>query len=224
MIRIGGRVNGQRQTVETFLQVKSLVQQGGQRTMHKSLDYVSEVMRRDFLSGPYPTEIERRSGSFAATWRRGHPQNIHEVRSQGLSFIGRLGSEDRRARILAVGGTIRPTGGRRFLTIPTGFAKTATGQVKAEYRRPAREIPNTFLIRRGTRLTIWQSTGQRRRRGRLSEVAKPIFFLVPSVTIRGRFYHTKTERKADPGVQALWRELIVTIEKQAQPRLSRGVA
>lgn len=224
MIRINGGVRGQRETIDGFGQIKSLIRQGGQRSMTKSLEHLSEVVRKDYLSGPYPTEVERRSGSFQATWRRGGKENIFEVTSKGMTFEGKLGSTDRRARILAVGGTIRPTGGRKFLTIPTGFAKTPTGQTKREYMRPARQIPNTFLTRNKStgQLTIWQATAPRRRSSqRLSEVAKPIFFLVREVTIKGRFYHTKAEKKATPGVNKIWQDDMTLLVKRGQETLNR---
>ena len=165
MIRINGGVRGQRETVAAFGQIKSLVRQGGQKATHESLNHLSNVVRKEYLSGPYPTEVERRPGHFQATWRRGNAQNIYEVKTDGLRFEGTLGSKAVMARILAVGGTIRPVRGK-YLTIPTGFAKTPTGQLKQEYSRGARNIRNTFFIRRGSHLTLWQATGRRRRGSR----------------------------------------------------------
>jgi hypothetical protein len=213
MIGIGGRVHGVAQTVSAIQQIPSLIRQGGERTMHRSLDYLSEVMRKNYLSGPYPTEIERRGGSFQASWRRGHPQNIHEVEAQGTKIHGRLGSKDRRAKILAVGGTIRPTGGRQFLAIPTERAKTPRGVTKAEFDRPLRQIPGLFLQRA-------RSGGlfAARKRGSGLEV---LFNLVRQATIRGRHYDEKAVRKATPGVQGFWRDLVGTILGRAQQTIRR---
>src|SRR5262245_25590627 len=107
MIIIKGQIQGLQETSSALTQLPSLITQMGEAAMRESLEHMGESIR-SFLTGPYPENIERRSGSFIATFRRGHDLNIFTVSSQGTTVTGTFGSNDPRARILNEGGTIRP--------------------------------------------------------------------------------------------------------------------
>ena len=83
MIRINGRVTGLAEVSSAINQIPSLLRQAGEGAMTEVLELVSTTLRKDFLEGPYPTEIQSRSGSFRTTFRRGHPDNIFRIESQG---------------------------------------------------------------------------------------------------------------------------------------------
>jgi hypothetical protein len=209
---IGGRVLNAQETVAAFGQIPSLLRQAGLAAMTESLKLLSDTVRNDFLMGPYPTEIERRSGSFRASFSRGNQDNIWDVRAQGTSILGEFGSQDKRARILNDGGTIRPVRSQ-FLAIRTEFTKTPRGVVRAKYQQPLRAIPNTFVRMRGAdRGTVFEKIGKR---------LVPIAWLVRSVTIVGRRYIQKTEAKAGPGVQTIFRERFNLVLARLQETVRR---
>ena len=116
MIPIKGRVTGLKETVSAISQIPSLLQQAGIASMTECLALLSKTVRDDFLQGPYPDEIERRSGSFRATFGRGNPKNIFRVEARGSIITGTYGSEDIRARVLNDGSDYLPGGVIRLIT------------------------------------------------------------------------------------------------------------
>jgi hypothetical protein len=208
-----GQVMGARETIDTFGQIPSLLRQAGMAAMTDSLALVSKIVRDDYLQGPYPQEIERRSGSFRATFARGNPLNIWQVQAQGTSILGEFGSKDKRVHILNDGGTIRSSRPGGFLAIRSEFTKTPRGVVKAKYQVPLRQLPNTFVARpKGKGPTVFEKIGKR---------IVAIAFLVKQVTIKGRKFMQKTEAKADPGVQTIFRERFDTVLTKLQDTLRR---
>lgn len=207
MIRLGGRVRGVRETVSAFSQIPSLLQQAGQAAMREGLEIFSEIVRKEHMEGPYPAEIQSRSGSFRATFRRGHRDNIFRVRSQGTQIIGTFGSQDKRARILNDGGVIRSSRPGGFLAIRTDFTKTAGGVVRPKYRGPLREIPNTFVRRTGRGATVFERIGRR---------IVAIAWLAKQVVIRGRRFMEKASTKSQPRIV----ERFVVRFKQVEDRLN----
>ncbi len=197
MIRISGTAKGFSETASAFTQIPSLVKQAGMAAMTEVLELVSETLRKQYLEGPYPDEIQSRSGSFRSTFRRGHADNIWKVEAQGTKILGTFGSTDKRARILNDGGIIRPRNSR-FLAVRTDFTKTAGGVVKPKYRGPLRSVPNTF-VRMGS------PKGGRQGRGTVFEkIGKkiiPIAWLVLFVLIKGRHFAEKTVAAVTPRVE-----------------------
>jgi hypothetical protein len=196
MIITKGSVRGLAETSSAINQLPSLLQQMGQAAMRESLEHVGESVR-SFLVGPYPTEIERRSGSFIASFRRGHAQNIWQVQAQGTQVIGTFGSNDQRAHILNDGGTIRPVRSQ-FLAVRTEFTKTGRGVVKEKYRQPLRNLPNTFvrpISAPKAVAAVFERIGKR---------VVPIAWLLKEVTIIGRKFMQKGEAKATPGIQSIF--------------------
>jgi hypothetical protein len=218
MIRIGGRVAGVQETVSALAQIPSLLRQAGIGAMTEVLQLVSKTVRDDYLRGPYPEEIERRSGSFRATFARGHQDNIFRVESQGTKIIGTFGSQDKRARILNDGGTIRPTHSQ-FLAVRTEFTKTAGGVVRPKYRGPLRGLPNTFVrpIRAPkAKAAVFERIGKR---------IFPIAWLVKEVFIRGRHFMEKTVAAVTPRAEEPFRRRfgeVINRFQQTLNRLGRG--
>ena len=193
MVGITGKIQGLAETSSAISQIPSLLVQAGMAAMNETLTLLSKTVRDDFLRGPYPQEIERRSGSFRATFARGHADNIFQVRAEGTKIIGTFGSTDRRARILNEGGVIRPRNSR-FLAVRTEFTKTSGGVVRAKYQQPLRQLPNTFVrpIRAPrAKAAVFEKIGRR---------IIPIAWLVLYVLIKGRHYVEKTVSKATPQI------------------------
>jgi hypothetical protein len=193
MIPIRGEIHGVRETQAALSQVPGLIRQAGMKAMTRSLQLVSRTVRDDYLQGPYPTEIERRSGSFRATFARGHTENIWQVQASGTQILGTFGSKDKRARILNDGGIVRSSRPGGYLAIRTEYTKTGRGVVREKYRQSLRNLPNTFVAKG----TVFERIGRR---------IVPIAWLRKFVTIRGRRFMEKTEQKATPGIQAIFRE------------------
>lgn len=191
MIPVRGRVTGVQETNSALSSIPSLLRQAAQGAMVECLELLSTTIRQDFLEGPYPEEIQSRTGSFRRTFRRGQPQNIFRVEAKGTMITGTFGSEDQRARILNDGGIIRPTRSQ-YLAVRTDFTKTAGGVVRAKYQQPLRGLPNTFVrpIRAPkAKAAVFERLGKR---------VIPIAWLVKEVFIRGRHYLDKGLAKASP--------------------------
>jgi hypothetical protein len=218
MIPLRGQVRGVRETIAAFGQMESLLRQAGMRAMTDSGLYLLQVIRDDFLQGPYPTFIERRTGSFRATWRRGHPENVFQVHAQGTQIVGSFGSLDKRARILNDGGVVRSSRPGGFLAIRTEFTRTGRGVVREKYMQPLRNIPNTFVVMGGPK-------GGRQARGtvfeRIGRRIIPIAWLVKYVTIMGRHFAEKGSAKAEPGIQGIFRTQFETVLTRFQDTLRR---
>ena len=217
MITISGKVTGLAETHSTISQIPSLLVQAGEGAMRESLEIFSETLRKDFLEGPYPDEIQSRSGSFRSTFRRGHRDNIFRVESQGTKIIGTFGSQDKRARILNDGGVIRPTRSK-YLAVRTEFTRTSGGVVKAKYQQPLRNLPNTF-VRMGSpragrqgRGTVFEKIGKR---------IIPIAWLVLYVVIRGRRFMEKTTTKATPRIQEVFQRRFQLVIDRLNSTLSK---
>jgi hypothetical protein len=214
MIRIGGRVTGVQETVSAISQIPSLLKQAGEGAMREVLELVSETLRKQYLEGPYPEEIQSRSGGFRSTFRRGHPDNIFRVESQGTKIVGTFGSQDKRARILNDGGTIRPKHSQ-FLAVRTEFTKTAGGVVRPKYRGPLRGLPNTFVrpIRAPkAKAAVFERIGKR---------IFPIAWLLKEVFIRGRHFMEKTVAAVTPRVEEPFRRRFGEVINRFQQTLNR---
>ena len=212
MIPLRGNVRGLSETVSAIGQLPSLLKQAGEGAMREVLELVSKTVRDDYLRGPYPDEIERRTGSFRATFARGHADNIFEVRSQGTTITGTFGSKDRRARILNDGGIIRPKTSQ-FLAVRTDFTKTSGGVVRPKYRGPLRGIPHTFVVMRGaSKGTVFERIGKR---------IFPIAWLVKQVFIRGRKYMEKTVNAVRPRIQEPFERRFGQVVSRLQDTLNR---
>lgn len=216
MIIIRGSITGLAETSNAFTMLPSLLNQMAQAAMRESLEHVGESIR-GFLVGPYPEFIERRSGSFIATFRRGNSQNIFTVTSQGSVVTGTTGSTDIRGHILNDGGVIRPKTSQ-FLAVRTEFTKTPRGVVQAKYQQPLRNIPNTFVVMgspkngRQGRGTVFERRGKR---------IVPIAWLVKYVVIVGRKFMQKGEAKATPGIQAIFQSRVDAVLTRFNETLKR---
>ena len=208
MIPIRGRVNGVESTISALGQIPSLLRQAGMRAMTDSLQLISKTVRDKYLQGPYPQEIERRSGSFRATFARGHADNIWLVEAQGTRILGTFGSKDKRGRLLNDGGIVRSTRPGGFLAIRTEFTKTGRGIVRAKYQQPLRNIPNTFVAKN----TVFERIGKR---------IIPIAWLRRFVTIIGRHFMEKTERVVKPLIPGIFRQELHTMATRVQQALDR---
>jgi hypothetical protein len=213
-----GNVLGVQEMLAAFGQFPSLLRQAGMGAMTESLVYLSKVIRDEYLMGPYPTEIERRSGSFRATFARGHPSNIFTVQAVGTQILGTFGSTDKRGRILNDGGVIRSTRPGGFLAVRTEFTKTPRGVVRDKYQQPLRNLPNTFVVMGGpkggrqARGTVFEKFGKR---------IVPIAWLVKYVVIVGRKFMQKGEAKATPGIQTIVQQTFDTMTTQLNQTLQK---
>lgn len=215
---IQGRQRGTAETQAALPQLMSVIRQAAVGAMTASLELFSRTLRQQYLRGPYPTEIERRTGSFAATFQRGHAENIFEVRQQGHVITGRFGSTDRRARILDEGGVIRPRHGT-YLAVRSDFTKTSGGVVRAKYQQPLRNLPNTFVrsIRAPkAKAAVFERLG----RGRTARVI-PIAWLVTEVTITGRKFMEKTVNATRVGITEIWNTRLQAPLQRLQSTLGR---
>ena len=217
MVPIRGKISGVKETSSAISQIPSLLRQAAMGAMTESLELVSTTLRTEFLEGPYPTEIQSRSGSFRATFRRGQPKNIFRVAAEGSKITGTYGSEDIRGRILNDGGVIRPKSSK-FLAVRTEFTKTPGGVVRPKYRGPLRGIPNTF-VRMGS------PRGGRQGRGTVFEkIGKriiPIAWLVLYVVIKGRHFMEKTVTRASPQFGPIFQKRFDQIVTRMNDTLSR---
>jgi hypothetical protein len=183
--------------------------------MTESLALFSKTVRDVYLVGPYPTEIERRRGSFRATFARGHADNIWKVEAQGSAVMGTFGSQDRRARILNDGGTIRSSRPGGYLAVRTEYTKDARGAVRAKYQQPLRNLPNTFVrpIRAPkAHAAVFERIGRR---------VVPIAWLVKEVFIKGRRFMEKTRAVVEPKIPAIFQQKFNTVFTQLQNTLNR---
>lgn len=211
---IGGRVKGLAETSSAMSQIPSLLVQAGMGAMTEVLTLLSEIVRKEHMEGPYPEEIQSRSGSFRASFRRGHRDNIFTVQAQGTKILGTFGSHDRRARILNEGGTIRPVRSQ-FLAIRSEFTKTSGGVVREKYQQPLRQLQHTFVRRiRGRRAVaaVFERIGRR---------VVPIAWLVKEVFIRGRKFLQKTEQKATPQIGPIFERRFSMITTRFNQTLAR---
>lgn len=226
-MRVSGRMTGAAQVVSAIAQIPSLLSQGAERAMHESLQIVSTVARGTYLSGPYPTRLQPRTGRLRASLRRGDRENIWQVRRQGTTITGELGTSTVYARIHEEGGVIRPVRGR-YLAIPTAFAMTSSGVLKREYQGGLRQIPHTFFIRSRTGgLSLWQRTAARRVRGaKLSSVAKPLFWLVRQVRLPKRPFLRPAVEQSRPQITERFQVMVNTVITRANEtiRKIRGAA
>lgn len=211
MITIRGNITGTNETISAFSQIPSLLRQMGEAAMRESLEHVGESIR-SFLVGPYPEFIERRSGSFIASFRRGNAQNIWQVQSSGTTVLGTFGSNDKRANILNNGGTIRPVRSQ-FLAVRTEFTKTPRGVVREKYQQPLRNLPHTFVrMRSATKGTVFEKIGKR---------IVPIAWLVKEVFIKGRKFMEKGSTKAEPGIQAIFQARVNAVVNRLNETLQK---
>lgn len=217
MIKVNGRLTGLAETASAISQIPSLLQQAGMGAMTESLELFSEVLRKEHMEGPYPEEIQSRTGSLRKTFRRGNPQNIFQVKAQGTKILGTFGSEDKRARILNEGGVIRPKTSQ-YLAVRTEFTKTPGGVVREKYRGPLRGVPNTF-VRMGSaregrqaRGTVFEKIGKK---------IIPIAWLVLFVVIKGRRFMQKTQAKAEPKIPGIFARRFQSVLDRLQQTLDR---
>jgi hypothetical protein len=111
-----------------------------------------------------PTNITSRTGQLSRSYR------IYFKRGD---LVGFYGSDLRRARLLEVGGTVKPVRGR-MLAIPSAYAKVGQGAALWPSQYPKGEL---FRIGR----VLYKA---KKLTGRSDLI--PMFFLVPSVTIKSR--------------------------------------
>jgi hypothetical protein len=220
MITIRGKVTGGPETASALSQLPSLLQQAGMKAMTAGLQLLSKTVREKYLAGPYPEEIQSRTGSFRATFQRGHRENIFQVESRGTQIIGTFGSRDIRAQVLndgtgfLPGGVIKPKG-HPYLAIPTSAAKTASGgRLQHQYaNRPLREVPDLFPY-----TTKKGSLALARRRGNRLEV---LFILVRQVKIKGRQFLQKARDASFPGIVTEFQQTFTTVIRQVESALRR---
>jgi hypothetical protein len=224
MIKLSAKFDGIAPMASAISQIPSLIEQGAIRATTQGLELISKTMRERFLSGPYPENVEARSGHLRATWKRGHADNVFTVVTQGPLITGTLGSKAVQARILnegsayLPGGVIRPTHGQ-YLAIPTALAKSGSGVVKAEYRKPLRQIPNLYLARTRSGKLYAAERISGRRSSRLQRI---LFWLVRSVTIKGRFYIDKSVNTSRAEVIGLFQVMITTIVDRTNQTIGKA--
>jgi hypothetical protein len=214
MIRISGKIQGIPETISAISSIPGLLVQAGEGAMTECLELVSTTVRQDFLEGPYPEEIQSRSGSLRATFRRGHKDNIFRVESQGTKIIGTFGSTDKRARILNEGGVIRPRSSQ-FLAVRTDFTKTSGGVVREKYRGPLRGLSNTFVrpIRAPrAKAAVFEKIGKR---------IVPIAWLVRYVLIKGRHFMQHTAAKTEPQFEWIFQRRFQQVTDRLNQTLQR---
>jgi hypothetical protein len=212
MIRLSGKVDGMGPTISAIAQIPSLLRQGFIKAMTQGLEDISEVTRRDYLSGPYPTHLQPRTQRLRASMRRSDRDNIFRVDARETTVIGELGTQVIYGRIHEVGGVIRPKHGL-YLAIRTEFTKTGGGVVRPQYRGPLRLVPNTFVRRTSTgSLGVFQRIGQR---------VMAIAWLVKQVTIPARPYLGPGVQKAFPRVVARFQAVVDAISRAATETLRR---
>ena len=214
MIPIKGKITGVQETVSAISQIPSLLQQAGIGAMTECLELYSEILRKEHMEGPYPEEIQSRTGSLRRTFRRGQPNNIFQVSARGSTITGTFGSEDKRARILNEGGVIRPVRSQ-YLAVRSDFTKTAGGVVRAKYQQPLRQLPNTFVRRISApraKAAVFERIGRR---------VIPIAWLVKYVFIKGRQYMQKTMTKATPQFAPIFEKRFTRIITQMNDTLRR---
>src|SRR5262245_54737271 len=112
MIHITGKVSGVEPTISALRQLPSLLRQAAEAAMREAPELISLTARTEYLSGPFPHRLQPRSGRLRASLRRGDRDNIFEVRSQGTTVQGTLGTNVPYARIQEEGGIIRPRRGQ----------------------------------------------------------------------------------------------------------------
>lgn len=225
MIPITGKVDGVGPTISALNQLPSLFRQAGIGGMTEVLTLFSKTVREKYLRGPYPMEIARRSGSFAATFVRGHRENIFTVRAEGTSVLGTYGSSDIRAQVLdegtgyLPGGVITSKRAGGYLAIPTNAARTSPGgRLKHQYaNRSWREVPNTFVGRsKKGGLYIARKIG-RGRNARIEVLAN----LVKSVRIAGRHFMQKTLAVVHPQLSPIFQQRFDRIIQHVTATISR---
>lgn len=228
MITIRGKISGLDQTMSAISQLPSLLQQAGIGGMTETLTLFSKTVREKFLKGPYPQEIERRTGSFAATFSRGNTENIFTVEARGSMVVATFGSQDIRARVLnegtgyLPGGVIKSKRPGGYLAIPTDAARTSPrGPLKAQYRnRSWRDVPNTFVgrSRRGGLFIAQRSIGSGRRRGSGFVV---LAILVKEVRIAGRHFMEKTLAVVQPLIPGIFQTRFDRIIQRANETIAK---
>ena len=80
-----GNVQGLPETSSALSTLPSLFTQAASGGMTEILELLSKTIREDYLEGPYPDEIQSRTGSFRKTFRRGQAGNIFRVEAGGRS-------------------------------------------------------------------------------------------------------------------------------------------
>lgn len=193
MIRI--QVTGLSQTQDAIQSLRPVLQGHLSKAGTESLDYVSELAQRRYLSGPYPTYLQPRTGDLRASWGRGHPLNLYTIVLNGLQVRGEVGTRIAWAASHETDITITPKRST-YLRIPMPFAKDARGALKPEYRvQSARSIPNTRIFRGPSgNLFIWQVTRSATRGARAQVI--PLFLLKRSVFRRGRPVKAPVEQQS----------------------------
>ena len=210
---MSGRMTGGPETTQTTKALANLLAQAARAAMTEGLEFLSTTLRTKYLRGPFPTEIERRTGRFAASWARGDRDNIFTVVQEGPKLIGTLGSQDVRAHILNQGGVIRPTRSQ-FLAIRTEITRDARGVVLPKYRGPLRNVRNTYVRRTASgKLGVFERIRK--------NVSVMIALLVKSVTIRGRQYAEKGLREATPGIVARFEARFNTVVQRMNDTLRK---
>ena len=120
--------------------------------------------------------------------------------------------KDKRARILNDGGTIGPCAASSW-RFGREFTKTRRGVVRAKYQQPLRNIPNTFVVMRGSNKgTVFERIGKR---------IVPIAWLRKFVFIRGRKFMEKTERFATAAVYRIFQARMTMLVTRLNDTLSR---
>jgi phage gpG-like protein len=219
MIKFNGRVVGQVEMIAAFGQLPSLFKQGAERAMRESLEMVSSVARSKYLSGPYPTYLQPRTGRHRASLRRGDKDNIFSVASQGTTVTGVLGTKAVGARIHELGGVIRPTRGQ-YLTIPTAQAKTPSGVLKPEYSRGLRSIPGLYFQR--TRSGVLYAAQRDPARGRTrSSRIRILFWLARQVKIPARPYLNPSLNESRAAITERFQVMANTIIQRTNETLQK---
>jgi hypothetical protein len=217
MLRI--QIQGLTQTQDAIQSLRPVLQGHLQKAGTESLDYVSEFAQRRYLSGPYPTHLQPRTGELRASWGKGHPLNIYTMVLNGLQVRGEVGTRIPWAASHETDITITPKRST-YLRIPMPFVKDARGALKPEYRvQRARSIPNTRVFRGPSgRLFIWQVNRSNTRGARAQVI--PLFQLKRSVFRRGRPVKAPVERLAIGWVEQNVGKHLTVAEQTVQAALN----
>lgn len=163
------------QTVGSLTATGRALRAAAGQGIHQGVQQIASTIGADYLTGQY---LKRRTGGLARAtqgWMAGELDGVVGVRDQSAvdKYKWLLGDTPEHQPMV-----IRPKKGR-YLTIPLDEAKTAAGNVKAEYAGGLKSIDGGFFMKSKGGSLIFAI-----RKGKTSRArVRPLFVLVTSVEI-----------------------------------------